>query len=138
MGTVVAILGTRYPDFRIEEEVLAPLGVELRRGAGATTEEIVAVAADAAVILAGSGPRFDEATLRQLACRGIVRYGVGTDAIDLDAAGRAGIWVARVADYGTEAVSVHAVTLALAGIRRLAEANARVRAGDWGFADLRP
>ncbi|MGH3329269.1 MAG: NAD(P)-dependent oxidoreductase, partial [Streptomycetales bacterium] len=42
------------------------------------------------------------------------------------------------ADYGTEAVAVHAVTLALAGIRRLREADAVVRQGGWGFAALRP
>ena len=44
------------------------------------------------------------------------------------------MWVARVADYGTEAVALHTVTLALAGIRRLVEADRRVRAGEWGFA----
>ena len=33
---------------------------------------------------------------------------------------------------------MHAVTLALAGIRRLLEADRRVRGGSWGFAELRP
>ncbi|MBO0891226.1 MAG: C-terminal binding protein, partial [Acidothermales bacterium] len=74
----------------------------------------------------------------RLSCRGIVRYGIGTDAIDLAAARRAGIWVARVSDYGTEAVATHALTLALGGVRRLREADARMRSGDWGFGGLRP
>jgi D-3-phosphoglycerate dehydrogenase / 2-oxoglutarate reductase len=136
--TIVAILGTRYPDFSIEEEILAPLGATVVSGAGATQEELVEIAGEADVILAGSGPKFDAATIARLTCRGIVRNGVGVETVDLEAARAAGMWVARVADYGTEAVAFHAVTLALAAVRRLPEADRRVRAGGWGFADLRP
>jgi len=134
----VAILGTRYPDFSLEETVLASLDVRIVSGPGASSDEIVATAGDAEVIVAGSGPRFDAATLARLRCTGIVRSGVGVETVDLDAARRAGIWVARVADYGTDAVALHAVALALAGVRRLVEADRRVRAGEWGFAPLRP
>jgi D-3-phosphoglycerate dehydrogenase / 2-oxoglutarate reductase len=134
----VAILGTRYPDFSVEEGVLGPLDVQIVSGAGASADEIADVAGNADVIIAGSGPRFDAPTLARLRCRGIVRNGVGVDTIDLEAARAAGIWVARVADYGTEAVALHAVTLALAGVRRLVEADRRVRSGEWGFAELRP
>ena len=134
----VAILGVRYADFSVEEEVLGPLGVLIVSGPGASSDEIAEVAGDAEVILAGSGPRFDAATIARLRCRGIVRSGVGVETVDLDAARAAGVWVARVADYGTEAVALHAVTLALAGTRRLLEADRRVRGGDWGFAPLRP
>jgi D-3-phosphoglycerate dehydrogenase len=133
-----AILGTRYADFSVEEEVLGPLGVRIVSGPGATSDEIAELAGDADVILAGSGPRFDAATIGRLRCVGIVRSGVGVETVDLEAARAAGMWVARVADYGTEAVALHAVTLGLAGIRRLVEADRRVRGGEWGFAPLRP
>lgn len=138
MAPLVAILGARYADFSIERSALAPLGAELCSGAGATAEEILRIAADADVILAGGAPRFDANVIARLRGRAIVRYGVGVDTIDLEAARRHGIWVAHVADYGTEAVALHAVTLALAGIRRLHEADARVREGGWDFGDLRP
>ncbi|MQA85281.1 MAG: C-terminal binding protein [Streptosporangiales bacterium] len=134
----VAILGTRYQDLAIEEAILEPLGVRLVAGAGRDGADILAAADGADVILAGAAPRFDAGVIERLSCRGIVRYGVGTDSIDLAAAERAGIWVARVSDYGTEAVAIHAVTLILAGLRRLREADARVRAGGWGFGELRP
>ena len=134
----VAILGTRYEDFSIEEDVLAGLDVELVDGPGGTADDIVAVAGEAEVVLAGSRPRFDGEVLRRLRCRGIVRYGIGTDTIDLDAARDVGIAVARVSDYGTEAVAFHAFTLATALLRRLPQADAAVRAGGWGVADLRP
>jgi D-3-phosphoglycerate dehydrogenase len=134
----VAILGTRYQDFEIEERVLAATGAVVVAGPGATADEIVAVAGDADVIIAGSGPRFDAATIARLGCRGIVRSGVGVETIDLDAARTAGIWVARVADYGTESVAQHTVTLALAAVRRLVAADRSLRAGTWGVAPLRP
>lgn len=135
---LVAILGTRYPDLAIEEEILRPLGVRLVAGAGADDDDIMAVAGDADVIVAGSRPRFGAAVLRRLRCAGIVRSGVGVDSIDLDAAGAAGIWVAYVPDYGTEAVAQHTLALALAATRRLVEADDRVRGGGWGLQGLRP
>jgi D-3-phosphoglycerate dehydrogenase / 2-oxoglutarate reductase len=137
----VAILGTRYEDFSVEAEVFSGLDVRLREGRGADEASLLQEAGDAEVVLAGSAPRFDDQTLAGLAaqgCRGVVRYGVGTDSIDLDAARRHGLWVARVADYGTEAVATHAVTMAMAAVRRLLEADQRVRHDEWGFAPLRP
>jgi D-3-phosphoglycerate dehydrogenase len=138
-GPIVAVLGTRYEDLRIEEDILHPLGAVLRSGDGRDAEAIIEVAADAQVILSGSRPRFERPTLAALrSCKGIVRYGVGTETIDLPAAKELGIQVARVSDYGTEAVSFHAVTLVLAGMRRLTEADRGARDGGWGFAHLRP
>jgi D-3-phosphoglycerate dehydrogenase len=134
----VAVLGTRYADLTIEEQVLSPLGVSLVLGDGGSPEDILSVAAEAEVVLAGSRPRFDAAVLNGLSCRGIVRYGIGVDSIDLDAARERGIAVARVSDYGTEAVAYHAVACALALLRRLPDADRALRAGDWGVAGVRP
>ena len=135
---VVAVLGTRYPDFGIELAAFEGLEVELRAGDGGSRESILEVASTASVILAGSRPRFDAEVLGRLQCRGIIRYGIGTDSIDLDAAAAHGIAVARVSDYGTEAVAFHAVTLVTALLRRLVEADRGVRTGEWGVAGIRP
>jgi D-3-phosphoglycerate dehydrogenase len=134
----VAVLGTRYVDLAIEEQVLGPLGATLVLGDGDSADDILAVARDAEVVLAGSRPRFDARVLEGLSCRGIVRYGVGVDTVDLDTARARGIAVARVSDYGTEAVACSAVSMALALFRRLPEADRVVRAGGWGVAGLRP
>ncbi|MGH2825567.1 MAG: C-terminal binding protein [Actinomycetota bacterium] len=134
----VAILGTRYIDFNVEEDILGPHGVILTSGDGASGDAIVEQASSAGVVLAGAGPRFDAATLARLRCRGIVRYGVGVDTIDLDAAARSGMWVAYVPDYGTDAVALHTVTLVLTCLRRVLEADSVVKSGGWGFSELRP
>ena len=134
----VAILGTRYRDFSIEESVFAGREVRLRSGEGASPHGIVAEAGDAEVILAGGSPRFDEAVIERLSCRAIVRYGVGVDSVDLDAASRAGVWVSYVPDYGTDAVALHTVSLLLASLRGLIAADALVKSGGWGLRELRP
>ena len=141
MTSTVAVLGTRYTDLSVEEEVLAPLDVRLVSADGGSPAEVLEAGRGAAVVLAGSRPRFDAAVVEGLAtggCRGIVRYGIGTDSIDLTAASRAGLAVARVSDYGTEAVAFHAVSMVAALLRRLREADAAVRPGDWGVASVRP
>jgi D-3-phosphoglycerate dehydrogenase / 2-oxoglutarate reductase len=134
----VAVLGTRYADLGIEEELLGPLDVTLVLGDGGSPAEILEAAGDAEVILCGSRPKFDAEVLAGLSCRGIVRYGIGVDTIDLQAASARGIAVARVSDYGTEAVAFSAVSMAMALFRRLPEADAGLRAGAWGVAGLRP
>ncbi len=135
---IAAILGTRYTDLSIEEEVLGPLDVEFRVSDGGDADEIIRVCDGADIVLAGSRPRFDAHVLEHLEVIGIVRYGIGVDSIDLDAARDNGLWVARVSDYGTEAVAFHAVTMAMAAFRRLTQADRHVRDGSWGFTQLRP
>ena len=134
----VAILGTRYPDFRIEESILRPFGASLVSGDGRSRDAIAEQAAGATVVLAGSGPRFDAGTIDRLTCIGIVRYGVGVETIDVEAAAGAGMWVANVPDYGTHAVVLHCVSLMLAALRRLPQADRIVKSHRWGFAELRP
>lgn len=64
----------------------------------------------------------------------VVRYGVGTDNIDLEHARRRRVQVANVPDYGAEIeVSEHALALYLAVQRRIASRDLEVRNGDWGI-----
>ena len=133
----VAILGLRYPDFSIEAGILD--GIRIVTAMGGTAEEIVSVAEDADVIIAGSLPKLTGDVISRLpALRAVVRAGIGVDNIDLDAARDAGLLVVNVPDYGTEAVAQHTLAMALAAFRRLGEADRIVRSGQWGFADLRP
>ncbi len=135
--TTIAVLGSRYPDFSIEQEIIGDVAIV--SASGKTADEIVEVAGSAEVIIAGSLPKFTAEMLPRLpALRAIVRAGIGVDNIDLDAAKAAGISVCNVPDYGTEAVAQHTLTMSLAALRRLGEADRIVREGGWGFDPLRP
>jgi D-3-phosphoglycerate dehydrogenase/C-terminal binding protein len=60
-------------------------------------------------------------------CRVIVRCGVGYDNIDLAAAGRRGIPVCNVPDYGVDEVADHAIGMMLACTRGFLVAERRLR-----------
>ncbi len=136
MMPTVAILGTRYPDFSIEQEILE--GVTIVDGAGDTPHDIVDLTNGADVVIAGSRPRFTAGVLERMTPRAIVRSGIGVDSIDIEHARRLGFLVAYVPDYGTEAVAFHTLSLVLAAMRRLPQSDRLVKQGNWGFAELRP
>ena len=75
-------------------------------------------------------PHLGEATFsRAPRLKGLVRAGVGYNNVDLDAAGRRGIVVCNVPDYGTEEVADHTLMFLLALVRRLHPSDAAIRAG---------
>ncbi|MFO0790991.1 MAG: C-terminal binding protein [Pirellulales bacterium] len=63
--------------------------------------------------------------------RGIVKYGVGVDNIDLVAARELGIPVANCPDYGSGTVADHAFALLIALARRLALQDSKFRREGW-------
>lgn len=135
----IAVLGTRFGAPTIEAEELSDFDVEFVLGAAATADALVQDAGDAIAILAGSGPKFTREVLNRLpACRAIVRYGVGTETVDLQAATQAGILVANVPDYCTEEVATHTLALILACERKLLQAQRATAGGQWQIAGVRP
>lgn len=64
----------------------------------------------------------------------VVRYGIGFDNVDLDAATRLGVRVCNVPDYGADTVADHAVTLTLMLLRKVAQFDRALAAGGWPSA----
>lgn len=63
--------------------------------------------------------------------RGVVRVGVGFDNVDTETAGKHGIVVCNVPDYGTEDVADHALMMMLAVCRHLKTLDDSIRGGGW-------
>jgi D-3-phosphoglycerate dehydrogenase len=64
-------------------------------------------------------------------CKILVRYGVGTDNVDVAAATAAGIIVGHVPSYCIDEVSTHAIALLLACVRKLVATHEKVQRGAW-------
>jgi D-3-phosphoglycerate dehydrogenase len=64
-------------------------------------------------------------------CKVIVRYGVGTDNVDIGAATAAKMIVGHVPSYCIDEVSVHAIALLLACIRKIVPTHAKMEQGGW-------
>jgi D-3-phosphoglycerate dehydrogenase / 2-oxoglutarate reductase len=137
---VVGVIEPGYADYSAERRVLAPLGTEVRsldwRGQRAVLlEQLRGVD----VVLVRDTQLDAEAIAQINKNGGIVRYGVGVDTIDLDAAKRLGIRVANVPNYGAEIeVSDHAAALTLALVRRVVSRHGQVCDGLWGIGQKEP
>lgn len=68
----------------------------------------------------------------------VVRYGVGVDNIDLEAATKYGVQICNVPDYGTEEVADHAVALMMTLSRKIFHAVPLVKSGVWDYAKSAP
>ncbi len=128
---LVVITDCDHPDVDPERSVLEAAGTELRLARCRTSEDVAEAAQEADAIIVQYAP-VDEAALRALPrCRAVVRYGVGVDTIDVEAATRLGKWVVNVPDYGTEEVSDHALALLLGLLRGVVTLDRAVRDGRW-------
>ena len=67
-----------------------------------------------------------------------MRYGVGLDCIDLNAATEHGIMVGNIPDYGLEDIADHAIALMLTCARKIVELNQAVREGTWDYKLAKP
>ncbi|HZJ84028.1 MAG TPA: C-terminal binding protein [Syntrophomonadaceae bacterium] len=76
--------------------------------------------------------------LQSLNCKVIVRYGVGVDSIDTQAATEKGIYVANVPDYGLEDVADHAIALLLSAARKIVYLHQNVLKGEWDYTISKP
>lgn len=95
------------------------------------TAEALALCEDADGVLCRRLEITREIIARLRRCRIIVRYGVGTDNVDVAAATEAGIIVGHVPHYCPDEVATHAIALVLACARRVVSTHERVRAGAW-------
>lgn len=103
-----------------------------------TEEDVITLAGDADVLLNQYAP-MNERVISQLKnCKAIIRYGIGVDTVDLDAAARHGIWVCNVPDYGVDETSNQTIAMILAMARKLPVIHADVRRGNWGLSCGKP
>jgi D-3-phosphoglycerate dehydrogenase len=138
---VVGITEPGYTDQIVESKLLEPLGVEVRfLRWGGDRAKLLEQLTDLSVVMVRDIPVMDaEAIGRLREGGGIVRYGVGVDTIDLEAAKQRGIKVANIPDYGADIeVADHAVALTLALVRRVVSRDKQVRAGQWNIAQKEP
>jgi D-3-phosphoglycerate dehydrogenase / 2-oxoglutarate reductase len=100
--------------------------------AGAREDEVLARGLDGAwAVIAGSEPYARGLFAATPELKAILRWGTGSDAIDIPAATDAGVAVITTPAVNAEAVADMALALMLACIRRLAELDAFVRSGEW-------
>jgi len=118
--------------YTYETARLAKAGLSLEEGFCETPEDVITRAGEADVLWLSWKPLIDQMILEALPkVRLVIRWGIGFEQIDLDAATALGIAVANAPTYGTEDVAEHALALLLALERRIVEFDADMRTGGW-------
>ena len=140
MGNKVIITDHCFPSIDIQEKVIKDAGFELEsiQPICKTEDDIINTCKDADVLLVQWAPvtrRVLEA-LPNVKC--IVRYGVGVNNFDLEAAKDLGVMACNVPNFCLDEVSDHAVTLAMALVRRVIHNHNQIMKGGWDISDFRP
>jgi D-3-phosphoglycerate dehydrogenase / 2-oxoglutarate reductase len=131
----VVVIDSGYESYETEASILEPVGARVEvvpcdGDAGKVKHAVLD--ADAVMVRESRVSRAAIEAMRR--CRAIVRYGIGVDNIDLEAARERRIYVANVPDYGCEEVSDQAMALLLAVARRIAARDRAVRSGAWNVS----
>lgn len=122
-------------DFNIEKDILEAQGVECIIAECKTVEEILEVAKDADGIGLVYVDMNRELISKLENCKVIVRYGIGYDTIDVEAATERGIIVCNLPDYCQPDVATHTMALLLDLCRKVTLLDRSCRKGNWSAND---
>ena len=131
MKRTIVITDWGFPSLEPEQAVFSNEDIDLKAHQCKTEDEVASVSADADVVMVQWAPVKRKALEAMRKCRGIVRYGIGLDNIDLATARERGIPVRNVPDYCLHEVADHTLGLLLALQRQVVRVFDLVKAGTW-------
>ena len=114
-----------------DAEELRKVGAELVVLGCKSENDIIAEAQDADAILTVGAPMTRRVLGKLLKCQVIVRYGIGYDTVDVDAATDNNILLVNIPDFCLEEVSNHAIALLLACVKKVVKLNNLLKEGRW-------
>ncbi|MBS0203844.1 MAG: C-terminal binding protein [Planctomycetes bacterium] len=130
----VAITDFSFPTLEIEEAILTAQGFEVVSGQCKTTETLAPLVRDADAVITQFAPINSDVISAMQKARVIVRYGIGVDNVNLEAARLKGIPVCNVPDYCIDEVADHTLAFILGVTRQVVSNTMHVRSGQWGLA----
>lgn len=136
----VIITDHGFPHVDLERDIIESAGftMDIIQPICKTEDDIIRTCGDADALLVQWAPvtrRVLEA-LPKVRC--IVRYGVGVNNFDLDAARDLGVVAANVPDFCVEEVANHALAMILSLCRRIPQDHHQILQGAWGVNPFRP
>jgi len=129
------VLVTEALPFFDKEKSILEKYADVKLARGVSVDDICSEAKDVSVIMVGLAKINREVIYSAQKLKGIVRYGIGVDNIDLKAAAEKGVLVANVPDYCITTVAEHTFALLLALTRKIINADKFVRDGSWGLTE---
>lgn len=129
-GGTLLVGPQQYPSLERERALAEEFGLEFV--VAADPAEFRAGIPDAAVVMVTPYAPVEALDFANMVnCVGVVRYGIGYDNIDVQAARSAGVPVAIVPGAASEEVASHALTMGLMLARRIPAGQASIADGKW-------
>ena len=138
MGKKVVITDYQYKDIDTERRIIEDAGFELEDYQIKNDEQLISICQDADAIVTQYSDISKKLIEHLEHCEMIIKYGIGVNNIDVEAADKKGIYVCNVPDYGVEEVSDHAVTMILSLGKKLPILTKALKNGEWGYDSIVP
>ena len=127
----VAITDYAFDNLELEQAALAPLGCRLESLKAGKDQPLIDLVKDADAVITQFAPINAAVIGAMQQCRVIVRYGIGVDNVDLQAAAAKDIPVCNVPDYCIDEVADHTLALILAATRQIVPCDNAIKSGQW-------
>jgi D-3-phosphoglycerate dehydrogenase len=129
----VVVTDYTFPDLAQEQ---AAAGADFAAFQCRSAEDVAAAVKGASVAVVQFAPFGPAAAAAMQAGGTVIRYGVGYNNIDLEAARKHGLRVGYVPDYCADEVADHTAAAALTLLRKLPMMDASVRRGEWAAVKM--
>ena len=127
----VLITDAYHESQHIEKNILEKIGATVETAHCKTGKDVIKIASEMDALLVSYVPIGKKVIENLHHCKVIVKYAVGADNINLDAATLKKIFVANVSRYCVEEVSTHTIALLLNLIRKISKYDQSVKRGCW-------
>lgn len=130
----VVVTDYAFADLNTERQILEPAGCELVGGQCKTEADLMNLCQDADAVITQFARVNANVIGAMTRARVIVRYGIGVDNVDLEAARARKIPVCNIPDYCMDEVADHTLAFILATTRQVVPHTVHLQAGKWGLA----
>ncbi len=127
----IVMLDRMGTDFSLEKKVFHQEGATFIVTYFKDADELRSIVKDADVLMFNDANISADIIEALDKCKMIIRYGIGYDNVDLEAAGKKGIYVCNAPSYGTYDVAEHTMALLLSVCKHIPLADKCARNGKW-------
>lgn len=129
----VVITDWTFTDLNIENQLLQAMDIELVSKQCKTESELISLVSDADAVITQFAKINANVVSAMKKARAIVRYGIGVDNVDLEAARSRKIPVCNIPDYCMDEVADHTLAFILATTRQVVPNTLHLYEGKWGL-----
>lgn len=134
----IIITDCDHTDINIETDILHSEGIEVKLLQCLTEEDLISQCKNTEILINQYAPITEEVIKYLPDLKLVIRYGVGVNNIDVEAATKLGVQVCNVPDYGMNEVADHAIALMLALTRKIVIMNQYTKYSKWDYKESVP